>query len=119
MIKKTNGSLGATIRLLRKQKRLTQVELAQKIDCSQAVVTAYENSRKKPAIDTLAKLADSLGVTIDQLVGKDAPPKTDEKVKNPKLWKKFEQIDELPDTDKRTVFRMIDGLLTQKKQGSR
>jgi transcriptional regulator with XRE-family HTH domain len=119
MTKKTNGCIGTNIRLFRKQKGLTQVELAQKINCSQAIVTAYENNRKKPAIDTLSNLADSLGVTIDQIVGKEAPSKTGEKIKKPKLWKKFEQIDQLPDTDKRTVFRMIDGLLTQKNQGSR
>lgn len=119
MTKKNNSALGATIRELRKQKKLTQVELAQKIECSQAVVTAYENGHKKPAIDTLAKLADALGVTLDQLVGNSALPKTTDKVRNPKLWKKFKQIEILPDTDKRTVFRMIDGLLTQKKNNTR
>jgi transcriptional regulator with XRE-family HTH domain len=116
MTKKTPGSLGQNIRLLRKQKGLTQVELAKKLDCSQAVITAYESSKKKPAIDTLSRLADVLGVTIDQIIGKKNVPQQKTTVKSPKLWKKFTQVEQLPTTDKRTVFRMIDGLIAQKRQ---
>jgi transcriptional regulator with XRE-family HTH domain len=111
-----NNAFGKNLRLLRKQKGLTQVELANTLGCSQTMITTYENGRKKPAVDTLAKLADALGVSTDQLIGLNAQPKGKVKIKNPKLWKKFEQIDQLPDTDKRTVFRMIDGLLANNKK---
>jgi transcriptional regulator with XRE-family HTH domain len=113
---KNNGHLGKNIRLLRKQKGLTQVELAKIIGCSQAMITTYESDQKKPSVSTLAQLAEALGVSIDHVVGKSVPLKTGEKIKNPKLWKKFAQLDELPDADKRTVFRMIDGLLAQRRQ---
>ena len=115
---KTNSNLGKNIRLIRKQKGLTQVELANQLICSQAMITAYESGQKKPSVSTLTKLAEVLGVTIDHVVGNIAPPKTENKIKNHKLWKKFSQLEQLPDTDKRTVFRMIDGLLTQTKQNS-
>jgi len=116
MTTKTNGDLAANVRLLRKQKGLTQVELAQRIGCSQAVITAYEKGRKKPSIDTLARLAEVLGASTDQIVGKRAVPNTKRPAKNPKLWKKFSQLEQLPNTDKRTVFRMIEGLLTQRNR---
>jgi transcriptional regulator with XRE-family HTH domain len=116
---KSNGHLGRNIKLLRKQKGLTQVELSKILGCSQAMITTYENDLKKPSVSTLARLAEALGVSIDHVVGNSAPVKTGDKIKNPKLWRKFAQLDELPDTDKRTVFRMIDGLLAQKKIGSR
>jgi transcriptional regulator with XRE-family HTH domain len=115
----TNNHLGKNIRLLRKQKGLTQVELSKMLDCSQAMITTYESGKKKPSVSSLARLAEALGVSIDNVVGNNAQPKDSDKIKNPKLWKKFSQLDELADTDKRTVFRMIDGLLAQKKQSSR
>jgi transcriptional regulator with XRE-family HTH domain len=116
---KNNNHLGKNIRQLRKQKGLTQVELAKILDCSQPIITTYENGQKKPSVSTLARLAEALGVSIDHVVGASIPIKAGEKIKNPKLWKKFAQLDELADTDKRAVFRMIDGLLAQKKQSSR
>lgn len=116
---KANNHLGKNIRQLRKLKGLTQVELSKMLDCSQAMITTYESGQKKPSVSTLARLAEALGVSIDHVVGASIAPKASEKIKNPKLWKKFSQLDELADTDKRTVFRMIDGLLAQKKQTSR
>jgi transcriptional regulator with XRE-family HTH domain len=111
----TNDQLGKNIKLFRKQKGFTQVELAKALGCSQTIITAYEKGLKKPSVDMLAKLADVLGSSTDRiLASNNNPAKTSEKIKNPKLWKKFEQINTLPDTDKRTVFRMIDGLLVQR-----
>jgi transcriptional regulator with XRE-family HTH domain len=115
MTKKIASPLGQNIRLLRKQKGLTQVELAKNLDCSQAVITAYESGKKKPAVDTLSRLADVLGVTTDQIIGKKNVPQQKNPVKSPKLWKKFSQVEQLPITDKRTIFKMIDGLISQKK----
>ena len=70
---KNSSNLGKNIRLLRKQKGLTQVELAKLLGCSQAIITAYENGQKKPSVDTLAYLAETLGVSIDHVIGKSLP----------------------------------------------
>jgi len=110
---KDNTNLGKNIKLLRKQKGLTQVQLAEMVGCSQTMITTCENNRKKPSVSTLAQLADALGVSIDQVIGKTPSLKKDNKIRNPKLLKKFEQLEQLPANDKRTVFKMIDGLLAQ------
>lgn len=105
-------NLGLTIKNLRKQKGWTQIDLAERIGCTQGIITAYEHGFKNPSVDKIALLAKVLGVTIDELVGQ-AEIKTADNTKNPKLWKKFERVQSLPPQDKRMVFKMIEGLIAQ------
>lgn len=106
--------MGDNIKQLRKQKGLTQVDLAQKLGCTQGIITAYENNLKRPSVARIAQLAEALGVSTDELLGlKDIH--TNAAPKSPKLWKKFEQLQTLPSDDKRMVFKMIDGLIAQRQ----
>jgi len=114
--KTINTKFGDNIRLLRKQKGWTQIEFAQKLGCSQAIITAYENNVRKPPADKLTVIAELFGVNVTKLFGTIPKTKKNENVKNPKLLRKFEQLEQLPANDKRAVFKMIDGLLTQNKQ---
>ena len=104
--------MGHNIKILRKQKGWTQIDLAEKMGCTQGIITAYENGHKSPSVDKITTLAKLLDVTVDELIG-GTERKSPEAPKNPKLWKKFEQLQKLPAMDKRTVFRMIDGLMAQ------
>lgn len=56
---------------LRKQKKLRQSDVAEVINCSQAVYSRYESGERAPSMDTLKTLADFYGVTIDYLSGHD------------------------------------------------
>ena len=106
------NKLGKNIRLLRKQKGWTQIDLAEKLECTQGIITAYENCVKLPSADKIATMAKLFGVSTDELFGREDIKST--KPKSPKLWKKFEQLEKLSQSDKRTVFKMIDGLLAQR-----
>jgi len=115
-MKKTGLTIGANIRDIRKQKGLTQIDLANLLNCSQAMITSYENNTKLPSVTTLIKIADVLDVSIDEITGKKTISNKFNKIKNPKLWKKFEQIEKLPENDKRTIFRLIERLLEKQKK---
>lgn len=56
---------------LRIKKRLRQSDVAEVINCSQAVYSRYENGKRAPSMDTLKALANFYGVTIDYLTGHD------------------------------------------------
>ena len=60
-----------TIRELRASLGLTQKELANKIQISHQAYSKYENGVTEPSIDTINKLAEIFGVSIDHLVGKE------------------------------------------------
>lgn len=108
-MKKEKNNFGEKLRDLRKQKGMTQIELAEALDCSQAIITAYENNIRKPPLNKIAVIAELFNVSINDLYG-TKPLKQNNKIKNPKLWKKFEQLEKLSDTEKRTVIKMIDTL---------
>lgn len=56
---------------LRKAKGLRQSEVAEAINCSQAVFSRYENGERTPSPDTIKALAGYFGVTVDHLLGAD------------------------------------------------
>lgn len=52
---------------LRKQKKLSQAEIAVFLQTSQKTYSNYENENTEPDIATLCKLADYYGVSLDYL----------------------------------------------------
>ena len=52
----------------RKEKGITQRELAEKLGVTQPTITQYETGARKPDIVMLKKIATILGCTTDQLL---------------------------------------------------
>lgn len=61
-------TLGMRIALLRKQKPMTQEEMAEKMGVSSQAVSKWENDVSCPDIQLLPRLARLLGVTVDELL---------------------------------------------------
>jgi transcriptional regulator with XRE-family HTH domain len=113
------ANIGKNIKALRKQHGWTQVELAKKIDCSQELITFYERNIKKPSAEKIALLADALDVTTNDLYGINGAGHkriSATKPKNPKLWKRFEQIENLPSSEKSAVVKMLDAMIDRNKK---
>ena len=56
---------------LRKQKGLTQEELAEKLYVSRTAVSKWESGRGYPNIDSLKQIANVFSITIDELLSSD------------------------------------------------
>ena len=69
------------IRELRKEKGITQSELAQKLHVKRQIISYYETSRM-PNTEDLLLLADELNTTTDYLLGRTAVKTTDPKTKD-------------------------------------
>jgi transcriptional regulator with XRE-family HTH domain len=68
-------TIGKRIALLRKEKGLTQEELAQHMGISPQAVSKWENDQTCPDISALPRLARLLGVSVDELLeGKENLP---------------------------------------------
>ena len=68
-------TIGKRIALLRKEKGLTQEELATHMGVSPQAVSKWENDQTCPDISALPKLSKLLGVTVDELLeGKQELP---------------------------------------------
>jgi HTH-type transcriptional regulator, competence development regulator len=70
--------LGETIAKLRKEKGLSQYELADRLGFSRGKLSNYEQGSRQPDYDTLKKIADYFNVSIDQLLGREEKVKTKE-----------------------------------------
>ncbi|MBD5086669.1 MAG: helix-turn-helix transcriptional regulator [Clostridiales bacterium] len=57
------------LKMLRKEKKITQTELANHFGYSHVAILKWENGEREPNFDTLKKLADYFGVSIDYLLG--------------------------------------------------
>lgn len=60
--------IGKNIKTFREQKRMTQEELAEKLCVTRQAVSNWENGKTEPDIETLHKIADLLGITIEELI---------------------------------------------------
>ena len=56
------------LKKLRKNKNITQEELAQKIFVTRTTVSKWESGRGYPSLDTLKILAEFYGISIDDLI---------------------------------------------------
>lgn len=106
-------NFGARLTTLRKQRKLLQADVANKIGIARATYGAYEQGTRQPDFETLEKIADFFEVSIDYLLGRSdiTPEEKDEAefqafINDPELgiWYK-----ELPksDEDELRKLRMI------------
>jgi len=90
---------------LRKEKKISQGELAEKVGIHNNVLGRYERGEATPSVEMAAKLADALGVSLDYLVGK-----TDVEL-DQTILDKVISIQKLPEEDKNCIMYSIDGLI--------
>lgn len=62
-------SIGDIIKRLRKERKLTQEELAEQLNISSAAISKWENNVGMPDISNIIPLANLFGVTTDELFG--------------------------------------------------
>jgi len=78
------NNLGKAIRFYRKQRQLSQAELAEKSDISVTFLSKIERGIKFPTSESLSGLANGLGVEVYQLFRNDETPV--------EQWKLFERF---------------------------
>lgn len=66
-MKSTRELLGARIKELRKQKGLTQEQLAEHVDLAARYISLIEVGRSSPSLETIDSIAATLGVELKEL----------------------------------------------------
>lgn len=111
--------LGNNIKELRKNKRMTQKDLAEAMRVSQQTVGAWETERAIPGADTLSDLADYFNVTTDYLLGRPEK-KDDDNVDYVALDKALDNArsfdgEPMDDHDREILRGILKGYFTTKK----
>lgn len=63
--------LNQQIRLLRQSRKMSQVELARKLNVTKQSVSNWENDNIQPSVEMLEKIARVFSVSVDYLLGMD------------------------------------------------
>ena len=114
---KKRPSQGARLFELRRQAGLTQAELARLVDDTQRNIAYWEQSEKPPRSDVLPKLAEVLGVRLEDLLDVSRPPSRRASPSG-RMRQLFDEIAGLPRRQQAKVAEFLQLFLTQFKRGS-
>lgn len=103
-------TLGDRITALRKQKGLSQTDLAKATDVSREALSKYERNEIAPSVHVAARMAETLGVTLDYLIGNAHELAVDKQT-----LKRIREIEALDNGTKSTLFTIIDTFLRDAK----
>ena len=101
---------------LRKQRELTQQQMADAVGIHVNQIKRYEAGTTQPTLEALVKIAKNLHISLDDLVFGENERGPDEALKL-----QFEAVSELEDADKLIIREVLEGLIIkyQAKRWSR
>lgn len=95
-------SFGKRLTEVRKNKNLSQEDLAKHLGTKSPVIGRYERDEMKPSIDTANKLAEFLEVSLDYLTGNS------DVLLDTNTLNRILEVQQLPDDVKDKLFYFID-----------
>ncbi|MGN4665771.1 helix-turn-helix domain-containing protein [Bacillus cereus group sp. MYBK234-1] len=98
--------IGNKIKNLRKNRGWTQQNLGEKVGASSRVIGYYESEERFPPHDMITKLADTLQVTTDFLLGRSEEADLDVSTYS-KFKEIMERLDKLPDDQQEIVLQQM------------
>ncbi len=107
---KSTTDSGARLASLRKAAGLTQVQLAQLIDIPQRTLSFYETKAENIPSGLIPLLADTLGVTVEEILG-ISKKKSSKRGPKTKLERQLDIVRRLPRSEKEFVSKFLDNVL--------
>lgn len=98
-------TFGERLGIVRKRKKLSQADVGKMIGINGDAYGRYERNEVKPTIEMATKIANSLKVSLDYLVGN-----TDLEL-DTELLKRIELVSKLNDKEKEHIYVTIDALV--------
>ena len=102
--------LSDELKKLRKERGLTQSQLADALNVSQSTIASWENGTRQPTTDFLPTLADFYGISTDRILGmiaelqiglEPATPKTEE------ARILMTGVDRMPEADRKKALEIM------------
>ncbi len=112
--KLANAALGQRLAAIRKQRGLTQVELADALGTSQVIVSDYERGKLRPHPTMLSRLAVVLKVSADEILGIRSTPAAVTPLSR-RFLRRLRAVEDLPRRDQEALLRTIDAFLSARK----
>lgn len=108
-------SFGPRLAALRRDRGMTQEQLASAVGISGRMVAYYEGQGGNPPVTLIPKLANALSVTIDSLF-RDGSQAVLIRPTSTRMWRQLQRVEHLPQRDRQAVLRFIDAMLSKQEQ---
>lgn len=104
-------TLGEKITKLRKEKKFSQIDIANSIGVSRDAISKYERGDIVPSVENAKKIADVLDVSLDYLVSEE---ERQEAIDNT-MVKRIKELQKLSATDRHSILSVIDAFVRDAK----
>lgn len=110
-------SFAGRLKKLRRDKGLTQKDLAQIVGCETVLISRYERGEGLPKFDTLVMLAEALRVSTDELTLGRSPSEASKEppIQNVLLLERFRELEGLPREDQTMVIQLVDAVIAKRR----
>lgn len=116
MAQKNDLSRGERFRSIRLAAGFSQAELAKQLGIHRSNIGFWENTGVIPRSDLLAPIANLLGVTVEELLGQDSPPRRSTAPAG-KARQAFEAVTKLPRRQQDQILKVVEALVAQAASG--
>jgi transcriptional regulator with XRE-family HTH domain len=105
-------TFGKRMASLRKERKMTQEELAKSLNTSISVVGRYERDEMTPSIEVAKNISQYLNTTVGYLLGEN--DKAD-LFKDPIMLNRLVELDKMEPTEKSHILHVLDGFIKSVK----
>lgn len=115
--KKSTIDFSRNLKRLRKQKGLSQHDLADLTGFSQRMIAHYETNAVQPSLDKIEAICKVLDVKPAALLASDTPTSNeiDPSIFDTRSLKKLQDILSLPQNDRADLYRMLNRMLRENR----
>ena len=106
------NTFGKRLRTCREAKSLSQQDVAAKLKTSYTVIGKYERDEMIPSVEVAKKLSKLLDTTVGYLLGETEEVNL---LKDPAMLKRLNEINSLPDEEKKSILLTVDAFLRDAK----
>jgi len=114
---KARSPLGQRLTAAREQVGISQAQLAERLGVTQPTVAYWERQAMNIRSDVLARIARSLDVSSDELLGTKASPSRATKPAG-KARQTFEAVSRLPRRQQQKIIDVVEALIAQHANGN-
>lgn len=106
-------AFGRRVKKLRKQRKWTQKELAEKLDVRFAQLNKYESGLHVPPVEKIIQLAEIFDTTVDYLLTGNRSEETP--LHNIRLLQRFRELENFQAEDQEAVIKLIDAMIVKNR----
>lgn len=107
--------LANNIKIIREEKGLKQVDVANHIGVDKSAYSKIEKGARNISIEELQKMATLFNLSIDQIVNFEGQIPKEVTIEDKSTIEQLKLIQQLEEEDRKTIFSIIDKMLTNKK----